>query len=116
MSTVAEQYAMAHETNGLTNPDEYYAEQPEFMTLHELVASGGKVTRVRWLAEAGRADLSYVHGHLPDGTRVSITHTPAAFLVPLRQRKGVLIDWAKSERVFAKGCGLLDEANWSTLA
>lgn len=90
------------------------------MPLNELVHRGGRVTRVRWLTEfiPGRgkcADLSYVHGELPDGTHVSLTHLPAAFLVPMRERKGALIEWAQEEGVFAKGCGLLDSSNESVL-
>jgi hypothetical protein len=90
------------------------------MPLNELVARGGRVTRVRWLTEfiPGRgkcADLSYVHGELADGTPVSLTHLPAAFLVPFRSRKGALIDWATEEGVFAKACGLLDSSVESVL-
>lgn len=53
-------------------------------------------------------------GQAPE-VRVRVSHLPAAFLVPRSQRKGALIGWAKEEGVFAKGLGLLEEANWSTL-
>lgn len=84
------------------------------MTLGEFSTHyGRKITRVRWLKEyvPGRGkvvDLSYVHGVLPDGTRVSLTGLPSAFLVPVRDRKGCLIKWAQEEGVYAKACGLLD--------
>lgn len=86
-----------------------------FLSLSELVAAGGHITRVRWLKEyiptRGQVvDLSYVHGVLPDGTHVSLTGLPSAFLVPVRDRKGSLIRWAQEEGVFAKGCGLLDSS------
>jgi hypothetical protein len=106
------------ETNPLTDPTAYYADDVEFVTLAELSARGGKVTRVRFLTERimGRTmcDLSYIHGEI-DGKRVSLCNLPAMFLVPSFKRKGELIEWAKGEGVYAKGVGLLDEGNWSTL-
>ena len=98
-----------------------YVPTEQFMTLAELSAKGGHIVRVRWIGGdyiPGRGkcyDLSYVHGQLADGTRVSITHLPAAFLVPRRGIKGALIEWAKEEKVFAKGLGLLDDSNFSIL-
>lgn len=98
-----------------------YVPTEEAMSLKELSARGGRITRVRWIGGdyiPGRGkcyDLSYVHGELRDGTRVSLTHLPAAFLVPKHQRKGAMIEWAKEEGVFAKGLGLLDDSCWSTL-
>lgn len=47
--------------------------------------------------------------------RVSLVSLPAAFLIPRRGIMGALIDWAKSEGVFAKGLGLLDDGNFSIL-
>lgn len=91
-----------------------------FLTLADLVARHGHITRVRWLSEyiPGRGkcvDLSYVHGCLPDGTRVMLSHLPSAFLVPMRDRKGALIRWAAEEGVYAKACGLLDASVESVL-
>ena len=88
------------------------------MTLGELVRKGGKVTRVRLLTEVwpgrGRmADISYIHGTLPSGKVVPLRL--GVYGGPLRGLKGDFIAWAKEEGVFAKGCGLLDEANWSIL-
>lgn len=99
---------------------EYIAGEVD-MTLAELAAQGGRIVRVRWIGGdylPGRGkcyDLSYVQGELKDGRRVSLTHLPAAFLVPRRQIKGALIEWAKEEKVFAKGLGLLDDGNFSIL-
>lgn len=103
-----------------------YVETEEAMPLRELAARGGRIVRVRWIGGdyiPGRGkcyDLSYVHGMVPgaDGAedvRVSITHLPAAFLVPRRNLKGALIDWAKDEGVFARSIGLLDEGHFSIL-
>jgi hypothetical protein len=101
------------ETNPLGDSDAYYQREWEHMTLAALRDAGGKVTRVRWLTERQYADLSYVHGTLPNGTPVRLTHTPTGGLA--RDRMGILIEWAKEEGVFAKGIGLLDRGNWSTL-
>lgn len=103
-----------------TNPIEsgYYedrAERWEFMSLKGLSEAGGRVTRVRWLMEMGRADLSYVHGVLPDGTPVHVQGA-CVYLVPRWEMKKSLIQWAKSEGVYGKGIGLLDDANWSVLS
>jgi hypothetical protein len=98
-----------------------YVPAEHFMTLAELKAKGGHIVRVRWIGGdylPGRGkcyDLSYVQGQLADGTRVSITHLPAAFLIPRRQLKGEMIAWAKAEGVFAKGLGLLDDGTYSIL-
>jgi hypothetical protein len=97
-----------------------YVQTDDFMTLAELVARGGRIVRVRWIGGEyvpgrGRCyDLSYVHGEIGNA-RVSITHLPAAFLVPRRELKGEMIAWAKEEGVYAKGCGLLDSGNYSIL-
>lgn len=95
--------------------DQYVA--PDiYMGLSDLQAAGGTIAQVRFIGEGRCFDLSYVHGVLPDGTRVSVTHLPADFvLVPRRHLKKRLIEWAKEEGVFAKGIGLLTEANWSLL-
>lgn len=89
------------------------------MTLGELVRQGGRITRVRLLTEVwpgrGRmADISYIHGTLPSGKVVPIRLGVYGGNL-LRSLKGEFIQWAKEEGVYAKGCGLLDEANWSVL-
>lgn len=94
-----------------------YANQ---MSLGELIAAGGKVTRVRLLTEVwpgrGRmADISYIHGALPDGTVVPLHLGTLNSGGLLRELKGDFIEWAKVEGVFAKTSGLLDEGNWSVL-
>ena len=90
------------------------------MTLTELSDAKGKIVKVRFIGDVipghGRCfDLSYIQGELPDGRRVSLINTPHIALVPRRQLKGEMINWAKREGVFAKGIGLLDDSNWSLL-
>lgn len=100
-----------------------YHEQVSYdnqMTLGELVAKGGRVTRVRILTDnwGGQkmADISYIHGTLPSGQIVPLYVQAGSG--PLWGPKGLkaqFITWAKEEGVYAKGCGLLDESNWSVL-
>lgn len=102
------------ETNPLEN--DHNADRVS-MTLTEFAAADGQITRVRVLTEAtvnGRyADFSYIYGTLADGTLAHIVDHPRGTM--LRNLKGAIIDWAKSERVYAKRLGLLDELNWSIL-
>lgn len=92
-----------------------YANQ---MTLREVSEKGGRITRVRILtgrwAGVRMADISYIHATLPGGKIVPV-YVGVGNGIPLRQLKGEFIKWAQSERVFAKGLGLLDESNWSIL-
>ena len=107
-----------------------YVDTEESLTLSELASiPSGRIVRVRWIGGdyipgRGRCyDLSYVHGEydvVVEGrfkktVRVRLEQTPAAFLIPRHQRKGAMIDWARSEGVYAKKLGLLDDGNWSTL-
>ena len=90
------------------------------MTLGQLVRAGGRVTRVRLLTEnwGGRrmADISYIHGTLPDGTVVPLyIDASGGPLYGPQGMKHEFVEWAKREGVFAKTCGLLDEENWSVL-
>jgi hypothetical protein len=93
----------------------------EPVTLRELEAQGGKITRVRMLTEPGTPflDVSYVHGELADGTPVQIIGLQVG---TLRKGKGSvpymsdMIAWAKAERVYGKRLGLLDTSRWSILS
>ena len=111
----AKQFYGVQETNGI--PDDYSFDREE-VTLSELAARGGKITRVRLLTErwpSGRmCDISYIHGVLADGTAVRIRETYHCGGL-LRTLKKQFIEWAKEEKVYAKGLGLLDEGNWSVL-
>lgn len=95
-----------------------YADQ---MTLAEVAARGGKVTRVRLLTEVWgpgvrMADVSYMHATLPDGKIVPLyVGIDSGALYGPKGVKARMIEWAKSEGVYAKGLGLLDEENWSVL-
>lgn len=117
---IADLYGV-HEENGLVDPDAYHKsrENSEFMGLAGLAAKGGKVTRLRLLTEKGPGyriwDVSYCHGELPDGTPVHVYGGPLCMPGNRSMVKRELVQWAKSEGVYAKGLGLLDEANWSVL-
>jgi hypothetical protein len=109
---------------GMPVGPEYHAtvSHDERIDLAELARRGGKITRVRWIGGEyvpGRGkcyDLSYVHGQI-DGQNVSIdvSACPEWAWIPRRQLKATMIEWAKAERVYAKGLGLLDDGNWSIL-
>lgn len=90
------------------------------VTLGELVKGGGRVTRVRILTDnwGGQrmADISYIHGTMADGTIVPLyVEVGSGPLWGPKGLKSQFIDWAKREGVYAKGCGLIDEGNWSVL-
>lgn len=84
---------------------------------------GSKVTRIRMIGGdyiPGRGkcyDISYVHATLPDGriVRVNTSAAPEWALIPRRNLKKAMIDWAKAEGVFAKGLGMLDDGVYSIL-
>lgn len=108
--------AYVNETNPIA--EGYYGKPAaRTITLSELQSEGGKVTRVRILTERTErgtlADVSYVHGEI-HGVRFNV-QLALDLLVPMNRLKGSLIDWAKREGVYAKGLGLLDDANWSIL-
>ena len=120
--TTAEKYGV-DETNGLVNGTEYHAsvDYANEMHLGDFAKAGGKISRVRILTGNWggvlMADISYIHGVLPNGTVVPI-NVQVGNGTPLYGPKGIkaqFIGWAKEEGVFAKGIGLLDEANWSVL-
>lgn len=119
---IADAYGV-QEFNGLENGTEYHSGRvgQDFISLGELAARGGKVTRLRFLTSGNMGggvriwDVSYCHGELPDGSPVSINNGPVGIVGTKKAVMGELIDWAKSERVYAKGLGLLDQANWSVL-
>lgn len=151
MSNTAQDFADRAATYGVHTDGEVvgheYHEGVDYadrMTLAELSAAGGRISRVRILQERGLCDISYIHGviELPcptcKGSRayaggmgcstcqsrrtfyktvpVNVGQMPTgSHLLPRRSLKGAFIEWAKEERVFAKGLGLLDESNWSVL-
>ena len=96
-----------------------YADQ---LTLAEVAAQGGKISRVRVLAERWPSgymcDISYIHATLPDGKIVPVILGGDVFTGALWGKDGLkvrMIGWAKEEKVFAKDLGLLEEGNWSIL-
>ena len=120
MQTTAERYGV-NETNGLIDGHAYHAgvSYDDEVTLAELARRGGKITRIRILTGSWggvkMADISYIHGEVDGKTvpvRVAVSGTP---LWGPQGLKAQFIAWGKEEGVFAKGIGLLDEANWSIL-
>lgn len=85
------------------------------MSLKEVSDRGGKVSRVRILKEGPYCDISYIHATLPDGTIVPVRLDGPSTGERFFGLKDEFVRWAKAERVFAKGLGLLDESTWSVL-
>lgn len=120
MTTTSDRIAADYGVRQTSPIEDGYNFDRDNITLAELAARGGRITRVRLLTESwpgGRyADVSYIHGVLGDGTPVRLTDQPGSG--PLWGAKGVkarMIEWAKESGVFAKSLGLLDENNWSIL-
>lgn len=109
-----------NETNGLINGHAYHSEVEYEVqyTLGMVKDEGGKISRVRVLTEripgCRLADVSYIHATLPSGKVVPV-QVGVDNCTPLHQLKGKMIEWAQREGVFAKGLGLLDDANWSIM-
>jgi hypothetical protein len=88
-----------------------------FMTLAEIAAAGGKIITTRFLNglmfdnNAGRVvpagTLSYITA-LVEGQEVRVSDAPEGLTTSHRNAKKELIEWAKENKVYAKGVGLLD--------
>lgn len=74
-----------------------------------------RIVRLRLLTDPGSPffDISYCYGQLKDGRYVRLSGAPQS--ISRRNPKGDLLAWAKEEKAYAKGLGLLDRANWSIL-
>ena len=109
------------ESNYLQSPSEYHAsvDYADLLSLAEVAAAGGKITRLRilseWRGTYGIKDVSYCHATLPGGKVVPVRVDGNLMGVPAQKFMGELIAWAKEQGVFAKGLGLLDKSNWSEL-
>lgn len=102
----------ADETNGLTNGIQYHKdcwenEHPDYPYGVDWTKPGLKVTRLRLLSDPGYPawDVSYCHGVL-DGHHVCVL-LPFSQL-PKRNVVGAIITYAKRDKVYAKGLGILD--------
>lgn len=105
-----------NETNGLLDGHAFHTEvdYSRQLSLAEVADEKGRITRVRILAEGPRCDISYIIATLPSGAMhpVRVNGNISSYL---RDLKRDFIAWAKEEKVFAKGLGLLDENNWSIM-
>lgn len=109
------------ESNYLVSPNEYHdaVDYSDQLSLAEVAAAGGKITRLRilseWRGTYGIKDVSYCHATLPGGKVVPVRVDWDLLGIPAQKFMGELIAWAKDQGVFAKGLGLLDKSNWSEL-
>lgn len=115
-ATVTSARAYADESNGLVDGAAYHGDvdHSETFSLADVKAAGGRITRVRILREGRYCDISYIHATLADGRIVPVS-ARVNNLTDFYKLKGAFIEWAKSEGVFAKSLGLLDDGVWSVL-
>lgn len=102
--------------SGVPVGPEYHEQvSSETISLAEVAARRGRITRLRILSDLGSpyADVSYCHATLPSGEIVRVANAPIG--IRYYRIKADLIAWAKQEHVYAKGIGLLDESMWSIL-
>lgn len=109
------------ETNGLLDAPQFHADVDYSRTysLKEISDLKGRIIRFRFLSGyvPGRGtvyDVSYVIAKLPGGAMVPV-QCLMDNLIPRYRLKNKIIAWAKEERVYALGLGLLDESVWSIL-
>lgn len=98
----------ARESNGLVDGLSYHASRQEnHGGMVAWTTKGLKVTRLRLLSDPGfpAYDVSYCHGIL-DGKHVDV-ELPFSQLNK-RNLTGQIIEFAKKDKVFAKGLGILD--------
>ena len=90
-----------------------------FMTLGQIIAAGGKITKVRWLTgllfdnnsqrvRPGRT-LSYMEATV-QGRIVRVHDAPEGLTAFSNTWKKELVAWANERNVYAKSAGLLDDA------
>lgn len=116
METIAvrEMYG-AVETNGLMPGEQQRLLDELSGTVDWTDKSLAKIVRLRLLTDPGfpMYDISYCYGRTQDGALVRV-RLPFHQLTK-RKWKSEIIEWAKRDRVFAKGLGLFDPEVVSTL-
>lgn len=91
-----------------------------FMTIAEILAAGGKITRTRFLSDlmftgtkvVPAGTLSYMIAEV-DGKEVRVTDAPEGLTTSIRGAKGEMINWAKEKGFHAKNAGLLDSLQFA---
>ena len=106
MNTLDRNIYGTKETNCLVNGNVYHA---DFNNAREVewTEKGLKITRLRLLSDPGFPfwDVSYCHGFI--GKEPVVVILPFSQL-PKRNKVKTIIDYAKRDKVFAKGIGILD--------
>lgn len=103
------------ETGGLTNAREYHEErhqQEGGIRRVDWTEPKLRVTRLRLISDPGFPfwDVSYCHGIIThdDGRKEHVDVDLPFSQLPKRRMMGALIHYAKRDRVYAKGLGVLD--------
>lgn len=96
----------AQETNGIAPG---YHNEPIVATLDWTSPDLAKITRLRLLSDPGYPawDVSYCHGENRRGERVNVG-LPFSQLPRGRAMRGAIIEWARREKVYAKGLGIFE--------
>ena len=103
------------ESNSLINSKAYWNEFEDAPEIDWTDSRLAKITRLRLLGDFGFPlwDVSYCHGRMKDG---SPCHVRLPFdQLPRRGMKAEITRYAKKDKVYAKGLGILDDLNISKL-
>ena len=118
MQTIAHhQVHGTHESNGLVNGLAYHKERQSIGT-YLWNHPGIKITRLRLVSDPGFPvwDVSYCHGQVfTNGVWEDVDVCLPFSQIPKYNLKGFILEWARKERVYAKGTGILDDGIISKL-
>lgn len=106
-SITGDRYALAHETNGLSDGAAYHrTDRSEIVELTDPRLA--KVTRLRLIGEAGFPmwDVSYCHGILKSGTEVRVWLPYTQF--NKRRYMAEIIEMCRELKVYGKGLGIFE--------
>lgn len=106
MTTIDRNLYGANEVNGLVNGLAYHTDFYNARVV-DWTEKGLKITRLRLLSDPGFPmwDVSYCHGYV--GKEPVVVNLPFSQL-PKRNKVKTIIEYAKRDKVYAKGLGILD--------
>jgi hypothetical protein len=115
MHAQTEALGIQHTNPLMIDGGEFHAQQRETVLW---TAKNLKITRLRLLSDPNCAmwDVSYCYGYVKRGAEVIEVNVQLPFnQIPKRGFTSFLVEEAKNARVWAKGLGILDNANISKL-
>lgn len=101
----------AWETNGIEDPDAYFAPGRRTRTVQLTDKQLKSITRLRLISDPGYPvwDVSHCHGVLKDGTEVRVS-LPWQHFQKKQPLKPQLVRMCQDFKVYGKGLGLLDDS------